>query len=1174
MLLGVCICNLTSFGQTNSTSPGLIASRIRIAELQGQVEISLAGTTSWTAGTTNQALHSFDRLRTGPNSRVALLWSDQSILPFGASTELEILPPQDPDSQSGLHLVRGIISFFHRDKPGHIRIITRGATAGIEGTEFVLAVNDSDRTTLSVVDGKVRFGNEHATLILTNGQQAMAELGQAPIRTAGFRADNLLQWCFYYPAVLDLADLPLTGEEQSALAASLDAYRSGDLLQALAKYPEGRTPASDAERVYRAALLLSVGQVEQTETTLASLPSGNDRPQQLAGALRQLIAAVKRSEAPSTIHDQLSTALLAASYYEQSRGARGSSLETALSLARQATAKSPEFGFAWTRVAELEFSFGHTHQAMDALEKGLKLSPRNAQALALKGFLLAAENKTAEALSWFDRALEVDSALGNAWLGRGLCRIRRGDTRGGREDLLIAAALEPQRAELRNYLGKAYGDAGDFPHADKELQLAKKLDPNDPTPWLYSALVNQDNNRVNDAIRDLEKSQQLNDNRSVYRSQLLLDQDQSVRSANLARIYADAGMTDVGLREASRAVTYDYANYSAHWFLANSYEAMRDRNNYNLRYETPAITEYLVANLLAPVDAGPLSPAISQNEYSRLFNQNRLGFISDTEYLSRGAWGQAFAQFGTYDTFNYSLEGTYRTDPGQRLNNDFELQQITLSLKQQLTPQDSVFLQVGASKIEAGDVSQVYDPASGNHTSRTKETHEPDLALGYHHEWSPGVHTLVLLGRQVDHAAFGGPNVGGLIVPFADGNMTAVRIFNESARYKDQQELYSAELQQIFQQENHSTVIGALYQNSRLKISDFEETTDALHFDTDGINPVPISNQRITMDFQRGSVYGYHSWQILDPLMLVGGVSYDQIYFPKNWNSPPVSDHQERKEQVSPKAGLIWTPARNTTVRAAYSRSLSGTSIDQSFRIEPTQVAGLNQSFRSLISESIAGAISGARLDTYGLSLEQKFQTGTYLGLSGELLYSVVNRLKGTFDLDTDTQDFPTASNHGLNERLDSRERSLVFTVDQLLDKEWAVGMRYRLTQAELNDNFVQVPDLGSDAFDAPFRPRQHFESLLHQVNLHANFNHVSGFFASAEAIWYLQSNSGFQPDQPGDDFWQFNLLGGYRFCHRRARIEAGVLNLSNQDYRLNPLVWHNYLPRERTFVARFQFSF
>src|SRR6185436_11109239 len=171
-------------------------------------------------------------------------------------------------------------------------------------------------------------------------------------------------------------------------------------------------------------------------------------------------------------------------------------------LARQAATLSPQFGFAWARVAELEFSFGRTGRALEALNKSLGLSPRNAQALALKGFLLAAENKTREAMEWFNQALAVDSALGNAWLGRGLCRIRRGDLDGGREDILIAAALEPQRALLRSYLGKAYAEENDFPHATLELERAEQLDLNDPTAWLYSALLKEQQNRINAAIQD------------------------------------------------------------------------------------------------------------------------------------------------------------------------------------------------------------------------------------------------------------------------------------------------------------------------------------------------------------------------------------------------------------------------------------------------------------------------------------------------------------------------------------------------------------------------------------------------------------------------------------------------------------------------------------------------
>ena len=216
---------------------------IRIVALQRLVEISPAGATTWVLTQTNQVLHPSDKLRTGPNSRVTLRWSDQSVVAFGALTEIEVLPPHTTGPQSGLRLFSGILSFFHRDEPGRIRVITRGAVAGVEGTEFVLAVdttNGTQRTTLSLIDGRVQFTNEQGAIILTNGQQAVAELGKAPARTAGFTANNVLQWCFYYPAVLDLRELPITAEEEQILSESIAAYRAGDLLNALARYSDGR----------------------------------------------------------------------------------------------------------------------------------------------------------------------------------------------------------------------------------------------------------------------------------------------------------------------------------------------------------------------------------------------------------------------------------------------------------------------------------------------------------------------------------------------------------------------------------------------------------------------------------------------------------------------------------------------------------------------------------------------------------------------------------------------------------------------------------------------------------------------------------------------------------------------------------------------------------------------
>ena len=96
----------------------------------------------------------------------------------------------------------------------------------------------------------------------------------------------------------------------------------------------------------------------------------------------------------------------------------------------------------------------------------------------------------------------------------------------------------------------------------------------------------------------------------------------------------------------------------------------------------------------------------------------------------------------------------------------------------------------------------------------------------------------------------------------------------------------------------------------------------------------------------------------------------------------------------------------------------------------------------------------------------------------------------------------------------------------------------------------------------------------MNQLHLSAIYNHPSGFFGGASAIWSVQSNQGYTPDRPGDNFWQFNLEAGWRFLRRRVEARIALLNLTDQDYRLNPLNLTAELPRERELVLSLRFNF
>jgi outer membrane receptor protein involved in Fe transport len=474
-------------------------------------------------------------------------------------------------------------------------------------------------------------------------------------------------------------------------------------------------------------------------------------------------------------------------------------------------------------------------------------------------------------------------------------------------------------------------------------------------------------------------------------------------------------------------------------------------------------------------------------------------------------------------------------------------------------------------EAESGDLAQYYNQNLASPTARVSEDQTPNVSLGYHHEWSTGVHTLFLAARLDDKTSFTNFAQPSLFQTFPGIVPTFISAQNitMSEHFMRKLDIYSGELQQIWEGPSHDTIVGARFQYGQFHTTVLQDNPDPVASAFLDLPP----EQDITSLFKRISFYGYHQWQIFEPLQLIGGVAYDHITYPENFQSAPISGNETTVDRVSPKAGLIWTPLDKTTVRFAFTRSLAGASLDQSYQIEPSQVAGFVQSFRSIIPESIAGANAGAKFETYDLSLEQKFSTGTYLGISGEILNSTVDRVDGVFNYYPDEFDDPVPA--GLREHLDYQEKSLLVTANQLLGRDWSLGARYRLSQAVLNDNFPDVPVTSPSLnIPSPIIPSQRTKGVLQQLSLSAIYNHPCGFFAQGEADWYAQSNSGYTPAEPGDDFWQLNAFAGYRFLHRRGEITLGLLNITDQNYNLNPLNLYNELPRSRTLAVRLQVNF
>src|SRR5207249_2444392 len=101
--------------------------------------------------------------------------------------------------------------------------------------------------------------------------------------------------------------------------------------------------------------------------------------------------------------------------------------------------------------------------------------------------------------------------------------------------------------------------------------------------------------------------------------------------------------------------------------------------------------------------------------------------------------------YGIFGNISYSFDTDFDYDNGLRPNNEITRSESYGQAKVQLSLDDSVFFQTKYQDTRNGDLFQYYDQDNAAPGYHARELEQPSRALiGYHHEWSPGIHTLVL----------------------------------------------------------------------------------------------------------------------------------------------------------------------------------------------------------------------------------------------------------------------------------------------------------------------------------------------------------------------------------------------------------------------------------------------
>jgi Tfp pilus assembly protein PilF len=1037
--------------------------------------------------------------------------SDGTVLRIGPGSRVQI---DETAKQRDITVFFGRLwAHVVRWKERTTRFSSNSTIAAIRGTEVSLSVAaDGDETELAVLEGHVEAQTDAGSLQLAGGQVASGRKGSAPTLAVQVRPRDAVRWALYYMPVLHIKPAELQGEGwQARVRESTESYLKGDVGRALEGL-KGLDEVKDPRFfTYRASLLLATGGVDEAakdiERALGLAPGNSD-----ALSLQAIVAvannendkALEVAEKAAAADPHSATAQIALSYARQARfdldGAR-ENLEAAVQL-------DPEDPLAWARLAEIRSSSGYLGEALEAARKASDLEPNLARTQTVLGYAYLMQVKTGAAQEAFRKAIALDQADPLPRLGLGLAEIRDGKLTEGSREIEVAVSLDPQQSLVRSYLGKAYYEAKRAGLVEREYDVAKEADPKDPTPWFYDAIAKQTTNEPVAALESLQKAIELNDNRAVYRSRLLLDSDQAARSASLGRIYSDLGFQDLALVEGWSSLDADPSNYSAHRLLADSYAALP-------RHEIARVSELFQSQMLQPLNTTPIQPSLGEsslflissqgpgtlafNEFNPLFNRDQANVQGSGLAGENGTWSGEGIVSGIYKKASFSAGYSgFQTD-GFRVNNSQDDKIANVFAQVEASPSTSLQAEVRHRKLETGDLGLRFfeDDFSTYESDKTDGT---NVRVGLRQNAGPAVTFLASYmhsDKDIDSAI---PN------PDTLENFSLTR--NEKSDSFEGQVLFRAPAVKV--------VAGGGYFNV-----DSNETTAFGLDDPDFGFTITDATDRKE---KHTNLYAYSYIAPVKDLTLTLGLSGDLFDetgstlesaeipgLPPDEPVPVPAQVFGKKNQANPKVGVSWTAASGTTLRAAWFKALKRTLItDQT--LEPTQVAGFNQFFDDP---------SATESKVYGAAVDQKLGRKAFAGAEysrRELTIPHILLPEGSL------------TEQAGDERL---ARAYLFAAPH----PWlSFSAEYQYEKLDRD------PEL--------FLPYTRVKTQ--RVPLSARFFHPSGVGAMV-GVTYLKQDGDFRPALASDfvpgnrSFWVVNAAVRYRLPRRYGFLVVGANNLTDE---------------------------
>ncbi|MBB2676095.1 UNVERIFIED_ORG: tetratricopeptide (TPR) repeat protein [Rhizobium esperanzae] len=558
-----------------------------IARKTGE-EVRFIDVSDWRIVDINQDLLSGDVLRTNANGQLAIVFSDHTQVRLGRNSSLQV-KKMAASGDTILNLQSGTI-WARAERGGQgLTVETPAAAAAIRGTDWTMTVEGA-KTSMIVLEGRVALSNPQGSVEVSEGEGAVATIGQAPTKIISVNPDDREQMLFY----LDLRDgfdlMPTSPLRADRMAT--------ERRRLLALPPERRTTEDWLELAEvrsafdgRQAAAATLQKIRGRKLTIAQQARIDLIDATIAGSEKRYGDAARLFQKALPYLDPTRRNMAQFGGY------------FARSLADPAHAEQPPANTTGPYGAIMEaYTTGflkNPRAAIEIIKKAEQRYPDDPTLPAVRAQLAELTDDREQMKAAIERSLALDPDHPMALSARaGYKATYESDIDGALADLNRAIALAPGASGTLNSLGLLQSSRDANGEAEKAFKKAIELDPQDPLLHANLSILHLDQGRMKEAKREIDTAIEL---------------DPSFDLALLARgrYYLQTGEREKALADLLAASTANPGHSQSQLMLAAAHYEKGDRipsqqaldNADRLDDNDPAISSFRTAVDIDDYDA-------------------------------------------------------------------------------------------------------------------------------------------------------------------------------------------------------------------------------------------------------------------------------------------------------------------------------------------------------------------------------------------------------------------------------------------------------------------------------------------------------------------------------------------------------------------------------------------